>query len=90
VVGGAVTSLQFQDMVGQLLGHSRLRLDAMQSAWNKIGTLAERENKGVHISQSEIDQVRQEMTEAFDHAEKISNRNPVRQDKMDSGEIELF
>jgi methyl-accepting chemotaxis protein len=90
VVGAAVTSLQFQDMVGQLLQHSRLRLDTMQKAWERIGGLAEREHGGMVISQAEIDRVRQEMSEVFAGAERVSARNPVRQDKMESGDIELF
>ncbi|OGT20950.1 MAG: hypothetical protein A2342_07770 [Gallionellales bacterium RIFOXYB12_FULL_54_9] len=90
VVGAAVTSLQFQDIVGQLLGHSRLRLETMQNVWLRIDDMAMREQRGVLISPAEIAQISEEITEVFSHAEKVSERNPVRQDKMDSSEIELF
>lgn len=90
VVGAAVTSLQFQDMVGQLLGHSRLRLDTMQDAWLRIEQMAKREQGGASLSAAEVEQISQAIIEVFAGAEKVSARNPVRQDKMESSEIELF
>ncbi len=90
VVGAAVTSLQFQDIVGQLLGHSRLRLDTMQDAWQRIEDMAKREQGGGRLSVGEVEQVGREIAESFAHAEQVSARNPVRQDKMESSDIELF
>lgn len=90
VVGAAVTSLQFQDMVGQLLGHSRLRLDTMQTAWQHIDELAKREQSGVILSRVEIECACQEISDMFVRAEQVSARTPVRQSKMDSGDVELF
>ena len=57
VVGNAVTSLQFQDMVSQLLQHSRLRLDSMQEAWNIIGDLAKAEQGGESTTPDAADRV---------------------------------
>ncbi|MCX7194085.1 MAG: methyl-accepting chemotaxis protein [Proteobacteria bacterium] len=90
VVGAAVTSLQFQDMVGQLLGHSRLRLDTMQVAWEHIDNVAKREQAGGKLTSDEIEQVSREIAEVFSRAEQVSARSPVRQDKMESSDIELF
>jgi methyl-accepting chemotaxis protein len=90
VVGAAVTSLQFQDIVGQLLGHSRLRLDTMQNVWLRIDDMAMREQRGITITSAEISQISDEISEVFSHAEKVSARKPVRQDKMESTDIELF
>lgn len=90
VVGSAVTSLQFQDMVGQLLQHSRLRLDSMQQAWDRMGTLAQEEQGGKPTSLAETDGVRQEITEIFKRANETCERNPVRQEHMQSGDIDLF
>ncbi len=90
VVGAAVTSLQFQDIAGQLLGHSRLRLDTMQEAWQHIESLAKREQAGASISAGEINHISAKIAELFVKAEQVSARNPVRQDKMQSDEIELF
>ena len=90
VVGSAVTSLQFQDMVGQLLQHSRLRLDSMLQAWNRMSTLAQEEQDGKSTSLTEVDGVRQEITEIFKRANETCERNPVRQEHMQSGDVDLF
>ena len=90
VVGSAVTSLQFQDLVNQLLQHSRLRLDSMQEAWRIIGNLAQEEQSGNPISSDETDRVRQKVVEIFSKANQVSQRNPVRQEHMQSGDIDLF
>ena len=90
VVGSAVTSLQFQDMVGQLLQHSRLRLDSMQQAWDRMGALAQEEKNGKATSSAEVDGVRQEITEIFKRTNEVCERNPVRQEHMQSGDVDLF
>ncbi len=90
VVGSAVTSLQFQDMVNQLLQHSRLRLDSMQEAWRVIGDLAQEEQSGKPTSSDAVDSVRQKVVEIFKNANQVSRRNPVRQEHMQSGDIDLF
>ena len=90
VVGSAVTSLQFQDLVNQLLQHSRLRLDSMQEAWRIIGDLANAEQSGSLTSSDETDRVRQKVIEIFSKANQVSQRNPVRQEHMQSGDIDLF
>jgi len=90
VVGNAVTSLQFQDLVNQLLQHSRLRLDSMQEAWSIIGDLAKEEQSGKPSSSEETDRVRQKIVEIFKSANQVSQRNPVRQEHMQSGAIDLF
>jgi len=90
VVGSAVTSLQFQDLVNQLLQHSRLRLDSMQEAWRIIGDLAQEEQSGKPTSADATDRVRQQVVEIFKKANQVSQRNPVRQEHMQSGDIDLF
>ncbi len=89
-VGAAVTSLQFQDMVGQLLQHSRAQLDVMTQAWTRIEELGERGLSGPFVSPQDVERVRMEVTTLFEKAEQAKTRNPVRQNKMESGEIELF
>lgn len=90
VVGSAVTSLQFQDLVNQLLQHSRLRLDSMQEAWRIIGDLAQEEQSGKPASFDDTNRVRQQVIEIFSKANQVSQRNPVRQEHMESGDIDLF
>lgn len=90
VVGSAVTSLQFQDLVNQLLQHSVQRLDSMQTAWHRMGDIAKQEQGGVRVAKREVELVCQEIVEMFEQAERRSSRNPVRQEHMSSGDIELF
>ena len=90
VVGSAVTSLQFQDMVGQLVQHSQRRLDSMQQAWSLIGELAQKEKDGAPSSPEETERVRSRIVEIFEQANRVSQRNPVRQEQMASGDVDLF
>lgn len=90
VVGAAVTSLQFQDMVNQLLQHSLQRLECMQSAWLRMEDVAKQEQSGALISQQETVLVLAEIVEIFKRADHLSTKNPVRQQHMQSGDIELF
>ncbi|MBI3903634.1 MAG: chemotaxis protein [Nitrosomonadales bacterium] len=90
VVGNAVTSLQFQDMVSQLVQHSRLRLDSMQDAWNRIGNLAREEQNGRYASPDEVARLCREIGDIFERANSVSQRNPVRQEHMQSGDVDLF
>ena len=90
MVGNAVTSLQFRDMTSQLLQHSKLRLDSMQDAWRRIGELAQEEQSGRYPSGAEVERVRQEIVSVFERANQISQRTPVRQEHMQSGDVDLF
>ena len=90
VVGRAITSLQFQDMVGQLIQHAHTRITSMETAWLKMGEWADESQPGKTVSSEQISQMRQEINDIFLHAEQLSARSPVRQDKLESGEIDLF
>lgn len=90
VVGRAITSLQFQDMVGQLLQHSNTRIYSMQAAWNRMGDWSKEAAQGQAASHDKIDTMRAEIGEIFANADEKSKRKPVRQDKMVSGDIDLF
>lgn len=90
VAGKAVTSLQFQDMVNQLIQHSRVRIGGVEKAWGLFGAWSNEALGITTVSPDRIDQMRREVNEVFEHTEKVGNRNPVRQDKMDTGDVELF
>lgn len=90
VVGNAVTSLQFQDMVNQLLQHSRMRMDGMRQAWDVVGELAQEEQDGVLASPAQLEEVRQRIVEIFEGVSPACERNPVRQEHMQSGSVDLF
>jgi methyl-accepting chemotaxis protein len=90
VVGRAVTSLQFQDMVGQLIQHSNTRINSMEAAWEKMGQWANEAQQAEKASPERIAQMRQEIGDIFAAAEQLSARSPVRQDKLESSDIDLF
>lgn len=90
VVGRAVTSLQFQDMVGQLIQHSHTRISSMENAWHRMGDWAAEAQQGQAASAERITQMRQEISDIFAEAERLSERSPVRQDKLESSDIDLF
>ena len=81
-VSVAVTALQFQDMTGQLVGHAQKRL----------GTLTETSSHAAEAldaaDETALHAVRLRFEEALSQAR--ARLNPVKQDSMDSGDIELF
>jgi len=90
VVGRAVTSLQFQDMVGQLIQHSRTRVSSMENAWERLGEWSAQAQQGQAASLERISQMRNEINDIFAEAERLSERSPVQQNKLESSEIDLF
>lgn len=90
VVGRAVTSLQFQDMVGQLIQHTYTRISNMENAWKRMGEWASQAQQGQSASQERISQMRKEINDIFAEAERLSERSPVNQKKLESGDIDLF
>lgn len=90
MLGDAVTALQFQDMVNQLLQHSVQRLDHMHSAWMLIANVASQNQCGVSVLPQQLEQVTQEINRILELAEHVDAHNPVRQEHMESGNIELF
>ena len=85
-VNAAVTNLQFQDIVTQLLGHVGKRIHAVSGvteALAPIATLRADDAAARDAAQRAID-------EALENARTSTERNPVRQQSMQSGEVELF
>ena len=88
-VGRAITALQFQDMVSQLINHIGGRLplvDAAGHALNDALRMATDDRPDVTALASRM-QVLKEQLEA---ARQKSARTPVRQEEITSGDIELF
>jgi methyl-accepting chemotaxis protein len=90
VVGRAVTSLQFQDMVSQLIQHSRTRISNMENAWVRLGEWSSQSQQGAAASLERISQMRNEINDIFAEAERLSERSPVQQNKLESSDIDLF
>lgn len=95
LVGKAITALQFQDMVSQLLGHVQRRVDALDEALQHIdslGSALEREAASVD-GLAAIASLREEqacITAALKDIEAKTVNNPVSQQAMTKGDIELF
>ncbi len=81
-VSDAVRSLQFQDMVSQLINHVAKRLQGVEEVVALTGSQAE-EGLGKL-------EVRQAMDEKIAGLRQSLSKNPVAQDKMQSGSVDLF
>jgi len=95
LVGKAVTALQFQDLVSQLLGHVGRRIDAMDGVMrelNALGSTLEQEARS-HDARGAITSLREEqgrIISALKNIEAQTINNPVAQKAMTEGDIELF
>lgn len=95
LVGKAVTALQFQDLVSQLLGHVGRRIDAMDGVMrelNALGSTLEQEARS-HDARGAIASLREEQSRiiaALKNIEAQTLNNPVAQQAMTEGDIELF
>ncbi|MCX7166560.1 MAG: methyl-accepting chemotaxis protein [Rhodocyclales bacterium] len=94
-VGRAVTALQFQDIVSQLLGHVGRRVDAIDDVSRHLGVLAKTLQRNAATPdaadalQSLQTETRRVSERLLDMAQTTAN-SPVSQKEMRRGEIELF
>ncbi len=94
-VGQAVVSLQFQDMVTQLIGHVSKRLDELHGIMGEIeGASSVVENNAASgFSPDQADRLREHLNSARSRLDQLhdnTKNNPVRQESFSSGEVELF
>ena len=95
LVGKAITALQFQDMVSQLLAHILRRVDALGAVLALLNTLSsalDREAAAVD-AKAAIASLRDEqgkIVAALQCVEAQTTNNPVAQKAMTDGDIELF
>ncbi len=86
-VAVAVSTLQFQDMSSQLIGHAQLRLAALKGVSSQIGMEADRLGRDEYLERlAACNYSLQQHVANLD--EKKSN--PVAQTDFNTGEIELF
>ncbi len=84
-VAHAVTSLQFQDMTSQLIGHVQRRIDAIDGVCAAVRELSRAAAQG-HASP----ELAQRVDDALAHLAVVDSTNPVAQKAYQEGEIELF
>jgi len=94
-VGRAVTALQFQDIVSQLLGHVGRRVDAIDDVSRHLGGLAQtlQRNATTPDTSGALQSLRDEtrgVAERLKDMEQMTANNPVSQNEMSQGDIELF
>ena len=85
-VNDAVTNLQFQDIVTQLLGHVGKRVHALSGVTAAMASLEALQPDDASAHES----ARRAIDEAVENARTSTARNPVKQQSMESGDVELF
>jgi methyl-accepting chemotaxis protein len=86
-VAVAVSTLQFQDMSSQLIGHAQLRLAALREVVNELG-----KNMDQLSSQEYLEQLAAYNRSLNQHVITLDEKktNPVAQSNFNTGDIELF
>jgi methyl-accepting chemotaxis protein len=83
-VGVAIRALQFEDIVGQLLGCMDRRLERLETTVLRLHTLGTSQDEGA--LSAELSERSSEIVERYG----VAVISPVLQTSMDAGEIELF
>ena len=86
-VSVAVSTLQFQDMSSQLIGHAQLRLTALQEVVNELA----KGSSGLTLN-AYLEQLAAYNNSLHQHVVSLDEKktNPVAQNNFDTGDIELF
>lgn len=94
-VSRAITALQFQDLVSQLLGHVRNRIDAIDGATLQLGEVGKllrdhAASQDVDLALSSLKAAVKSMRDELAALEPSTSNNPVSQHSMSHGDVELF
>ena len=86
-VSTAISTLQFQDMSSQLIGHAQMRLAALQEIVGKMAGGGERTT-----GREYLEQIANYTDTLHEHVVLLDAKksNPVAQDSFETGDIELF
>ncbi|QID18278.1 chemotaxis protein [Nitrogeniibacter mangrovi] len=91
-VGRAITALQFQDMVSQMIGHVGQRLTRMRDAIHEVGGVAQEAARA--CDDETFDRLSARLSgvvRMLDELAEFSETHPVKKaDSVQSGDIELF
>lgn len=86
----AVRSLQFEDIVTQVMGHTRKRLDHMEGYVGDVNRqLAEHTGENATDSVGRLADLREALNDARERW-RLNRGKPAAQQSMDSGDVELF
>lgn len=94
-VGEAITALQFQDMVSQLIGHSLRRVEALGDVMRQLGelsgTLDGAARRGDHAALAvALHGGTERVVSRLESMVKQTTHSPVNQQSMSQGDVELF
>ena len=93
-VNGAVTALQFRDVVGQKLGHVRQELDALEQVMQRIREVSAERSEPAALPDRERapepSQLAARVQGLLREREQAKAASPVQQELMHAGEIDLF
>jgi methyl-accepting chemotaxis protein len=94
-VGRAVTALQFQDIVSQLLGHASRRAEAIEDVSCHLASLAQtlQRNAATPNAAGVLESLKAEtrrVSERLQDMADVTAKNPVSQTEMNHGDVELF
>ncbi|MBE0621493.1 MAG: hypothetical protein IH605_12945 [Burkholderiales bacterium] len=92
-VNGAVTALQFRDVVGQKLGHVRRELEVLEQVMQRVRELsAEQSNPAAVPGQAGTPEAElaAQVLDLLRELEQAKAASPVRQELMHAGEVDLF
>jgi len=92
-VNRAVTALQFQDMVSQLMDQALLRLGGLQSALGQIGSVAQTLRRGGGDAEAVVSLVHAEtakLAASLEQLATINSSSAVSQKHLSQGDVELF
>jgi methyl-accepting chemotaxis protein len=84
-VNAAVTNMQFQDMVTQLLGHVTKRIDAVTTVTRTAVPLTDPSTGELHRAAAQ-----RALDAGIVAAREATAKNPVKQGSMQTGAVELF
>ncbi len=92
-MGDAIRALQFEDIVSQSLSHTDLHLDRMEGFVSRLSSglskLREESGLGLQAYADGIGTLREEIM-SYRKGLRLEESNPVSQQSMDKGEVELF
>ncbi len=94
-VGEAITALQFQDMVSQLIGHSLRRVEALDDVMRQLGelstTLSRLAGRGDHEAvAAALHGGAGSIVSRLESMAQQTTHSPVDQKSLNQGDIELF
>lgn len=89
-VNQAVSALQFQDIITQLLGHVNIRIEVMESALHLVNEWVLAETNAKEHGTEMARMLHSRVADALEHIKANTAKNRVLQEDMGTGDIELF